>query len=328
MAKNKILYLSKDAFAELDLSMLEIIEIVEESFIEKAKGNTEMPPKPGIHPTTDAFIHAMPACIKTMNAAGLKWIGAFPGNKNKGLPYITGILIMNDPDTGLPIMVSDAGWITSKRTGAVTAITAKYLAKEDSEIISIIGCGVEGHSNLEALIEVLPSVKLVKIYDVDKEKMKKYIEEMEKIFQGIEIFPCSSPKEAVINSDVVVTATPIKKEPQPIIEEQWFKEGALACPIDFDSYWKPEAMHAMDRLYTDDVLQMEYYKNRLGYFKNTPNIDSDLAMIISGKKPSRTTKSEKIMCINLGLAIEDIAVGRKVYDKAVKQNLGILLDYL
>ncbi len=86
----------------VDLSMPVIIEAVERMFREKGEGRVEMPPKPGIHTQPDAFIHAMPAYIPSLGAAGLKWISGYPGNQAKGLPYITGLLILNDPDTGVP----------------------------------------------------------------------------------------------------------------------------------------------------------------------------------------------------------------------------------
>ena len=109
MKPNRLLYLSQDDVISAGLTMAEIIEALEVAFREKGRGNTEMPPKPGIHPgVEDNFIHAMPAYIPALNAAGVKWVSGFPGNHKKGLPYITGLLILNDPETGIPISVMDA----------------------------------------------------------------------------------------------------------------------------------------------------------------------------------------------------------------------------
>ena len=119
MNTNTLLYLSRKTWS-LNIPMSDIIDALNKMFREKGEGRVEMPPKPGIHTRADAFIHAMPAYIPSMNAAGVKWISGYPENQKKKLPYISGLLILNDPDTGLPIAVMDATWITARRTGAAT----------------------------------------------------------------------------------------------------------------------------------------------------------------------------------------------------------------
>ena len=146
-----ILYLSRRDVEAVQLPMQEIIEALDEMFKEKGLGKVEMPPKPGIHTQPDAFIHAMPAYIPRLQAAGIKWVSGYPANQAKGLPYISGLLILNDPETGMPLAIMDCTWITAKRTGAATAIAAKYLARPDSSSVGIVACGVQGRSNLEAL---------------------------------------------------------------------------------------------------------------------------------------------------------------------------------
>ena len=102
--------------------MSQVIRALEDVFIEKGNHRVEMPPKPGIHPCPDAFIHAMPAYVPAMGAAGVKWVSGFPQNMPKNLPYISGLLILNDPETGIPVCVMDCTWITAKRTGAATGV--------------------------------------------------------------------------------------------------------------------------------------------------------------------------------------------------------------
>src|ERR1035441_2526337 len=98
--------------------MAEIITALERVFREKGEGRVEMPPKIGIHTMPDAFLHAMPAAIPGQKAAGMKWVGGYPDNGQRGLPYITGLLILNDPETGVPVALMDCKWITAQRTGA------------------------------------------------------------------------------------------------------------------------------------------------------------------------------------------------------------------
>ena len=161
--KHEILYLSQENVAATGLTMAEIIKAVEKGFQEMGNGRVEMPPKPGVHPGEggDNFIHAMPAYIPAMNSAGVKWVSGYPGNPAKGLPYINGLLIYNDTETGLPKAVMDCTWITAMRTAAASAVSAKYLARPESSCIGILACGVQGHTNLEAMNVLFPLKKSV-----------------------------------------------------------------------------------------------------------------------------------------------------------------------
>ncbi len=321
--QSDLLYLSRADVEKLNIPMEEIICAVESVFKEKAAGRTEVPPKPGIHPQKDAFIHAMPAYLQNIRTAGMKWVSGFPENPKRGLPYISGLIILNDTETGFPTCVMDCTWITAKRTGAATAVAAKYLAREDSKVVGILGCGVQGRSNLEALLVVRKSLDEVRAYDVSTQALGKYVEEMTAL-HGLKVVATASPRKTVEGCDIVVSAGPILKHPSPVIEASWLKDSAFACPLDFDSYWKPEAMHSMYKFVTDDREQLAYYKTQ-GYFTDIPEVYADLAEIVSGKKAGRESSGERIMSMNLGLAIEDMATAMLVYEKAKKAKVGTKL---
>ena len=316
-------YLSLSDVRALEIPMEEIIRVVEEAFCEKAAGRTEVPPKPGVHPKNDAFIHAMPAYVEKMKSVGVKWVAGFPDNPKRGLPYISGLLVLNDPDTGFPLCVMDCTWITAKRTGAATAVTAKHLARKESKALGVLGCGTQGRSNLEALMVVCKNLEQVKAYDINERNLREYVKEMAARY-GISIVAVESPKKAVEGCDIVVTAGPILKKPQPVIEKSWFKDGGLACPLDFDSYWKPVAMHSMRKFCTDDRDQLAYYKSQ-GYFADLPKVYAELSEIVAGVKPGRENEEERIMAMNLGLAIEDVATAAYVFQRAEKANVGRML---
>jgi len=318
----RLLYLSQADVEAVGLTMAEIIEALEEMFREKGEGRVEMPPKPGIHTMPDAFIHAMPAYIPALKSAGMKWVSGYPENYKRGLPYITGLLILNDPETGLPLAVMDCVWITAKRTGAATAVAAKYLARPDSEVVGILGCGVQGRSNLEAL-DVLFPLKRVLAYDVDPEARRRYVEEMAERF-GLEVVPVQEPKQAVVGCDIVVTAGPILKVPHATIQPGWFGEGAFASLVDFDSYWHPDAMREADKFCTDDVPQLEHYRE-IGYFQDIPPIYADLGELVTGRKPGREMDRERTMACNLGLALDDMATAPLIYRRAVEKGIGTWL---
>lgn len=318
----ELLYLSAEDVQRVGLPIVDVIDAVEAAFAEKGKGGAEMPPKPGIHPMPDSFIHAMPAYLKSMNVAGMKWVSGFPGNRKRGLPYITGLIVLNDHETGLPTCVMDASWVTAKRTAAATAVAAKHLASPSSAVFGILGCGVQGRTNLEAN-DAMFDLERVLAYDLDRDVATKYASDM-KMAYGLEVKVASGPKEVVEGSDIVVTAGPILKHPTPVIEAGWLRKGCFACPLDFDSYWKPEAMHEMDKFCTDDVGQLEYYRT-VGYFSDIPAVYADMAEIVIGERPGRESPEERIMSMNLGVAVEDMVTAARVVEAAKRKGVGTWL---
>ncbi len=321
--KNEILYLPASGVDAAGVTMHEVICEVENAFREKGNSRVEMPPKPGLHPAPDSFIHAMPGYIPALNSMGIKWISAFPANPRRGLPQIAGLIILNDPETGLPLAIMDAARITARRTAAATAVSAKYLARTGSGSAGILGAGVQGFSNLEALKTLFPIGKVV-IYDVVPEKTDVYKQKVTKKWPELEVVKAKEPKQAVTGLDIVVTAGPISKEPHATIKQGWLSEGAFASLVDFDSYWSREALKETDKFTTDDITQFEFYREK-GYFQDTPPIYADLGELVAGKKKGRENNREKTIACNLGLAIEDIAVATLIYLRAVENGIGTKL---
>ncbi len=318
-----LLYLSRSDVESVGLRMAEIVDALDGMFKEKGEGRVEMPPKPGIHTRENAFIHAMPAYIPSLGAAGMKWVSGYPDNQARGLPYISGLLVLNDPDTGVPIAVMDATWITARRTGAATAVAAKYLAREGSSSVGIVACGVQGRSNLEALC-CLFDIDHVKAFDIRPGVAVRYADEMSETL-GVDVECVNDPKSAVVGADIVVTSGPILKKPDPLIGADWLSEGSFASPVDFDSYWKGEALRQADKLATDDSSQMAYYR-KTGYFQATPEPYADLGEIAVGKRPGRETDRERTICINLGLALDDMATAILIYERAKAAGIGMPLS--
>jgi ornithine cyclodeaminase/alanine dehydrogenase len=307
----------------VDLEMSEIIELLEQAFQEKGAGRVEMPPKPGIHPGGgDNFIHAMPAYIPGMNSAGIKWVGGFPENNQRGLPYITGLLILNDPETGLPISVMDCTWITGMRTAAATAVAARRLARPESSVLGILGCGVQGRTNTEALNVLFP-LQRVMAYDVTFESANAFAQDIISRLD-LQVQIVDTPKEAVTGCDLIVTAGPILRQPHQTIQAGWWDEGAFASLVDFDSYWHPAAMKEAAKFYTDDLAQLRHYQE-VGYFQNIPAITGDLGELVTGAKKGRETDTERTIACNLGLAMDDMAVAPALYKRAVQKGIGTWL---
>ena len=319
---HQLLYLSRADVAGVALDMPTIISLLEAAFKEKGQGRVEMPPKPGIHTLPDAFIHAMPAFIPALQSAGIKWVSGYPENYKRGLPYITGLLVLNDVETGLPYAVMDCTWITAYRTGAASALAAKYLARKQSEVVGILACGVQGRTNLIALATLFP-IKRVYAYDILPEVQRTYIAEMSAQL-GLDIVGVDVPRQAVVESDLVVTSGPILKHPTPTIEKDWLRPGAFASAVDYDSYWTGEALAQVDKLSTDDHAQFQYHRT-VGYFQMTPDPYADLGEIVAGFKPGRERDDERTLAMNLGLAMDDMAVAPEIYRRAKERGLGTWL---
>jgi ornithine cyclodeaminase/alanine dehydrogenase len=216
----------------------------------------------------------------------------------------------------------DCTWITAKRTGAATAVAARYLARPESSTVGILGCGVQGRSNLEALRELFP-VRRVIAYDTLPANRARYAEEVAARWQ-IEVVEAREPRQAVAQADIVVTAGPILREPHATIRAGWLPEGAFASLVDFDSYWSGPAMQEADKFCTDDIPQLEHYRE-IGYFRNIPPVHASLGELVTGKKPGRQTPHERTIACNLGLALDDMATAPLVYRRAVNRGIGTWL---
>ena len=252
----------------------------------------------------------------------MKWVAGYPANSKRGLPYVTGLLILNDYETGLPLAVMDCVWITAKRTGAATALAAKYLARAESETVGILGCGVQGRSNLEALKVQFP-IKKAFAYDTHPERSEAYAKKMSSEL-GIEVTAVSDPKRAVSGCDMVVTAGPILRRPHATIQRGWLDEGAFASMVDFDSYWHAEALREASKFCTDDTPQLEYYR-KIGYFHDIPPVHAELGELVTGKKPGRVDSQERTFACNLGIAMDDLATAPLIYRRALEQGIGTWL---
>jgi ornithine cyclodeaminase/alanine dehydrogenase len=319
---DSLLYMSRADVESVGLDMGAVIDLLEQAFVEKGQGKVEMPPKPGIHTRPDAFIHAMPAYIPALESAGIKWVSGYPANQARGLPYISGLLILNDPETGMPTAVMDCTWITAVRTGGATGLAAKYLARPDSDTAGILACGVQGRTNLEALAHLF-SLRRVHAYDIFATARDRFVEEMTERLD-LDVVPVDTPREAVVDSDLIVTSGPILHHPAPTIPAGWVRPGSFASAVDFDSYWTGEALAEFDAVTTDDHEQFAYYREQ-GYFQTTPTPTADLGEIVTGARPRRERDNDRIIAINLGLALDDMAVAPEIVRRAREAEIGTQL---
>jgi len=321
-----LIYLSRSDVEGLGVSMKAVLEALDRGFAAKGRGNVEMPPKPGIHPRPDCFIHAMPAYVRELDVAGVKWVSGYPPNTAEGLPYINGLLVLNDCETGVPLAVMDCVWITAMRTGASVGIAARYLARAGSETAAIVGCGVQARTSLMALVEELPALAEVRCYDLAPEAARRFIADMSARFPRLRFLPCGSAPEAVRRADVAVTAIPIVVDPRPDLDAGMLKEGALAVALDYDSAWSGAAMRECDTFCSDDAGQLLATREHGVYFGGTPAaVDVDLGELAAGLKPGRENDAERIFSMNMGIAVHDVVTAAVLYERALARGAGVRL---
>lgn len=320
----EILYLSEQDVEDVGLTEDTILDLMEKALYEHGMKRIEMPPKPGVHPLKDTFIHAMPAYMPAYGACGIKWVSCFPDNVKKDLAQTTGLMIMNDPETGIAYAVMDCRWITAKRTAAVTAVSAKYLARKDTEVLGIIGAGVQGREHLLFCRKTLPRLKEVRIFDRRPEAVDSYVREMSP-HVGVEIVSCRDPKDVVVGADMLVSATAILSAPAPFIKDEWLpREGLYLAPVDVDSVWEWETIRRM-KFVTDDWGQTCHF-GTVGCFPHgMPDLYAELGEIVCQKKPGREDDAENICNISIGMAIEDVICAKEIYEQAAAKGIGTTL---
>jgi ornithine cyclodeaminase/alanine dehydrogenase len=322
----ELIYLSQADVQGLGMAMCEVLDAVDEGFAAKGRGQTELPPKLGIHTRPDCFIHAMPAYVRGMEVAGLKWVSGYRQNLTRGLPYISGLLVLNDCDTGLPLAVMDCAWITAMRTGASAGISAKYLARAGSTCAAMVGCGVQARTTLMALVETLPELGEVRCYDLFPEATQRFIADMRGLFPALRYVVCASAPEAARDADVVVTAIPIVVDPAPDLDAGMLREGGLAVSLDYDSAWTSAAMKQCDKFCSDDIGQLLSTREHGVYFVGIPEtIHADLGELCAGLKPGRENESERIFSMNMGIAVDDMVTARALYQRALERGAGVRL---
>jgi alanine dehydrogenase len=314
-----LFYLSAADVARCGLTMREVIDLVELALAEHGNGRTEMPPKLGVHPQAGSLLHAMPAFVPAAHAAGMKWVAAFPANRNSGLPAVSGIIVLSDAETGLPQAVLDASWITAARTGASAAVAARRLAPGQAETLAIIGPGVVGRATVAAMREVLPRLKRVRAYAPRTEAAESFARDMSKL-HSIDAQVAPSPNAAVEAADAVVTAAPWPRmKSAPALDAAALADIPFCCALDLDSTVSPEAAAGTVRLFADDLATFESHRQR-GFFSGWP-APAELSHVIAGKLPAREA-NERVICVNLGLGIYDVVVAQRVFEVARNGGIG------
>ncbi|MCF7935990.1 MAG: ornithine cyclodeaminase family protein [Synergistales bacterium] len=324
-----VLCIAREEIESLGITMKDVMGAVETGFALNGQGESEMPPKIGVHTRKDCFLHAMPCWVSgNVDAAGLKWVGGYPPNQAKGLPYITGLMCLNDPETGFPVSVMDANWITAERTGAASGVCAKHLADPLSTTVAMIGLGVQGRTNLRAMKEALPKLSRVQMFDIYESQVQRFHSEMADSLPDAEFIACPDLESTVKDADVVITCTPIVADPERPIKRSWMKDDVLAISVDYDAAYEASVM--TDGTFVCDNRGQYLWTQEQGvYFqKGYPaeaRIYGDMGDVCAGNvEPVRSGLRGAVL---MGIASHDVMTARLIYRKAREQEAGTWIGF-
>lgn len=317
------------------LTMPEVIDTVEKTFRGMGEGTVINPTK--LHLDLGdgesglpyrAGMNSMPAYIGWQESAGIKFIGGWEDNPKKGLPYISGMMLLVDPRDGRFLAAMDGTLVTALRTGAQTAVVLKYLISEpDNPVIALYGAGAQGRTQATALATVF-NVKEFRVYDIRKEASEAFAEEMAPM-TGVPVKVMDRPEEAVEGAHAVVSVTHARNK---FITNGMISEGMTVCPLGSFRECSDELILSVDKILVDHVGQT-LHRGALKEVSESGRLGEDdlyatIGEVVAGRKKGRENPKERIMCIPIGTGAMDVSVATLAYQKAVEKGAGFGFSFI
>jgi len=329
MNPDELLLLTPREVREL-LTVDECISAVEQAFRLYGEGKTGPPAMLSVHLPEGAFHVKAGTLDFGRSYFAAKVNGNFPGNGSRfGLPTIQGVIVLCDAEKGTPLAVMDSRDITSRRTAAATAVAAKYLARGDSQMVTICGCGIQGRVQLDALLRVCHRLETVLACDKDQETALQFVRQLKdnKSNKNISATAVTDLAAAVQQSDICVTCTPSQ---EPVLGPADVRAGTFIAAVGADNPHKQElhpALMAKGKIVCDILEQCAaigdlHHALDAGTVSRS-DVYAELGEIVAGKKPGRTSADEITIFDSTGMALEDVAAAAIVYEKAQRLGAGI-----
>ncbi|MBU0458999.1 hypothetical protein KJ652_04085 [Patescibacteria group bacterium] len=327
------LWLTDSEVSQL-LTTHDAYDAVVQALIHHAKGKFIQPLKPYIRPrgreeeySGGRFI-AMPGFLDDpIGTAGIKWISGFPANIERGIPRASGLMVLNSTETGNVDAIMPCETLSARRTAAVASISIDHCASETAKRIAIIGAGPIGLEVADSLLDRPRNIEELRICDLRDDRLRKAQELFQTNDHSITISAYNEVESAVKDANVIVTAT--TNSEKAYLKDNWLTDGWVFVALSLDDA-DPEVVTGSDKLVVDDFDQCNREEKLLHRLIKSGMLVRDqvygtLGEIVSGGKAGREIESENIYVNPMGMAIEDIAVAARIYEKAGKQSKGILL---
>ncbi|MET0769838.1 MAG: ornithine cyclodeaminase family protein [Solirubrobacteraceae bacterium] len=332
MTAIEIRYLSGHDVEALALDHDAILAAVEAALHAQGTGQVVLEPREHLvpDPAFNGHFNLLRAYVAPLGVAGVKVVGDYVDNYKLGLPSELALLTLLDPRTGVPRAIVDATAITEWRTGAMTALGGRLLARPGAKVLGHVGARGTAFANVVLLDHVL-DLDEIRVTSARPESREAFGERLrEAIDTPVRVV--DTIEEAVRGADVVVEATRLPA-PEPILRTEWIAPGALVVPYGTMSAVELSLTDVMDKVYVDDWGQCK--QGRFGALRahveqgkvTEESIAGELADVVAGTRPGRERDDERILFWHRGLATTDIALGQALLDRAVEQDAGLLLPY-
>lgn len=290
-------------------------------------GAAELPAKIGLHPRpATSFAHAMPAHLRGDAAdddlLGVKWIAGFATNNARSLPALNAVVLINDPDTGIPMAILDGGPITAQRTAAVTGVAIRHFASAGQSDVAIIGGGVQGRAHLPVFGGVLPGCT-VHVFDRHPDRADALADEA-RATPGVEAArTCPTARDAVEAADIVVTAASFASPSErQVLTNEWLRPGATVIPVDYATYVGSEVARDAALFLVDERAQ--FLANReLGAFDGYPDPTATIGEALVARTPR---PDGRVVITHLGVGLSDVVFGDAILKAAIRVGLGTTLS--
>ena len=328
----EILFISGEDVEELALTSADVVAAVEASLHAQGEGEVVLEPREHLvpDPAFRGHFNLLRAYIAPLDVAGVKVVGDYVDNWKLGLPSELALLTLYDPRTGVPRAILDATEITERRTGAMTALGARHLARQGARVLGHVGARGTAFANV-TMLDHLFDFEEIRVTSARPESRDAFGSALEQAL-GKPVRVVETWQEVVEGADIVVEATRLA-EPTPLLRTDWIKPGALVVPYGTMSAVELSLTSIMDKIVVDDWGQCR--KGRFGSLRahvdqgllSEENLHAELGQIVAGKKPGRESDDETILFWHRGLATTDIAVGHALYERAVERGIGTTLRY-
>lgn len=318
------------------IEMKDVVDLVDKTFHDMGEEKTVNPTKVLLDlgetadfPPYEGFMNAMPAYVGWQDIAGIKWAGGMLGKRRElGLPYITSMILLMNPEIGNFIGVMDGAFITNFRTGAQTANALKYIKPGKKDIkVGLYGAGMQGRTQTMALSEVFDIEKIV-VYDVFHEAAENFKESMQEWVKG-EIVIAEEPQEASDDVDTIICVTQSKDS---FLKDEWVKPGTVVFPMGSYQEVEDDLIRNIDHIVVDHVEQSLHRGvlkklNEKGEITKE-NIHSTIGELAVKKKAIDDNQNKRVICIPIGTGAMDIGVAKYALDKAKEKSVGTNFDFL
>ena len=323
----QILYLSEADERKVALDMNTVMDVLEEVHVARKEGRVQMPPKPGLRPVGKAgFVDGYPAFIDGTEYLGIKWLSGYFDNPSKGLPFINGLIILNDIRTGCPICVMGCGYLTALRTGGIHGVGLRRLTKAGDKVVGVFGCGLQARTHLMAAVTACEGLTDVYCWDLNPAGAQRYADDMGKQFPHLTFHVTEKMEDTLSVADVLLICAPLFPDGSGrMIPQGVLKEGVTIAAVNGDSSFLIEALADIDRVFVDDE---EEYPNRkkAGMLSDKlPEECGELAELVRGNAEGRRDAKEKILITTEGIAINDVSAAWALYQAALQQGVGTVL---